>query len=48
MCGIAGVAWADGRRPGEATLVESMATVLQHRGPDGSGVHLGAGIGLAI
>ena len=48
MCGIAGVAWADGRRPGEATLVEPMAAVLQHRGPDGSGVHLGPGIGLAV
>jgi asparagine synthase (glutamine-hydrolysing) len=48
MCGIAGVAWADGRRPGEATLVEPMAAVLRHRGPDGSGVHLGPGIGLAV
>ena len=48
MCGIAGVAWADGRRPGEGTLVEPMAAALQHRGPDGSGIHLGPGIGLAV
>jgi asparagine synthase (glutamine-hydrolysing) len=48
MCGIAGVAWADRRRPGDAALVESMAAVLRHRGPDGKGLHVGPGIGLGV
>jgi asparagine synthase (glutamine-hydrolysing) len=48
MCGIAGVAWADPRRPGDAALAEDMAAVLRHRGPDGHGAHVGPGISLGI
>ncbi len=48
MCGIAGVAWADGGRPGDAALVESMAATLRHRGPDGEGCHVGPGVALGI
>jgi asparagine synthase (glutamine-hydrolysing) len=48
VCGIAGVAWADRGRPGDAALVRSMTAVLRHRGPDGEGLHVGPGIGLGI
>jgi asparagine synthase (glutamine-hydrolysing) len=48
MCGIAGVAWADRGRPGDAPLVEAMAATLRHRGPDGKGLHVGPGVGLGI
>lgn len=46
MCGIAGVALLG---PGEAVdehQIRAMLEPLGHRGPDGSGVHLGPGIGL--
>ncbi len=46
MCGIAGMVSRLGARPDRATL-ERMACVLQHRGPDESGVHIEREAGLA-
>ncbi|MBV39328.1 MAG: asparagine synthase (glutamine-hydrolyzing) [Rhodospirillaceae bacterium] len=45
MCGIAGIMMADGTAPGPATL-DALQDALRHRGPDGTGRHLGDGIGL--
>jgi asparagine synthase (glutamine-hydrolysing) len=39
MCGIAGIATADGIRPVDRELVEAMLTSLAHRGPDDHAVH---------
>src|SRR2546425_632927 len=46
MCGLAGVAR---RRPRgvSAELLERMAAAIQHRGPDGFGLHADDRIGLA-
>ncbi len=46
MCGIAGL--VDMRGPGavDAALLRRMTDVLTHRGPDESGVHIEAGVGL--
>lgn len=41
MCGIAGIAG-----PPDPALVEKMARLLAHRGPDGEGFHHGEGISL--
>ncbi len=47
MCGIFGIVYNDATSvPDEARLRRS-AGLLAHRGPDGSGVHVEAGIGLA-
>jgi asparagine synthase (glutamine-hydrolysing) len=46
MCGIAGVFNLDGR-PVERRLLEAMAAVQRHRGPDGEGLHLDGPVGLA-
>ena len=46
MCGIAGILRADGQSVDE-TLLESMANVLAHRGPDGQGVCIRGPAGLA-
>ena len=46
MCGLAGIAYRDTRRPDEAAL-RAMADAVAHRGPDDAGEHIGAGIGLA-
>ena len=46
MCGIAGILALD---PGRSVLeaeVRAMLPALQHRGPDGSGLHLEPGLGL--
>ncbi len=46
MCGVVGiVALQEGRSIGEHEI-RAMLPPLTHRGPDGSGVHLGPGIGL--
>ena len=45
MCGIAGIMTADGGAP-DQTALDAMQAALRHRGPDGAGQHLGAGIGL--
>jgi asparagine synthase (glutamine-hydrolysing) len=46
MCGIAGLFHPDVPKPVEAGRVRAMADALAHRGPDGSGVWTGRGIGL--
>jgi asparagine synthase (glutamine-hydrolysing) len=48
MCGVAGIFLRDGlRRPEESDLMR-MASMMRHRGPDGVGVYIGPGAGLAI
>jgi asparagine synthase (glutamine-hydrolysing) len=46
MCGIAGLFHLDVPKPVEARRVQAMADVQAHRGPDGSGVWTGPGVGL--
>lgn len=46
MCGIAGLMTRDGSTPNRATL-DRMLTALGHRGPDGEGLHLAQGVGIA-
>ncbi len=46
VCGIAGI-WERSGRPVERAALERMAAILRHRGPDGSGIHLDAELGLA-
>lgn len=48
MCGIAGFATRERDAPVAADLVLRMARTLVHRGPDGEGVHVGPGVGLAV
>jgi asparagine synthase (glutamine-hydrolysing) len=47
MCGIAGIIDLKSRRPVDEPLLRAMNDRLHHRGPDGSGVHVEPGIGLA-
>jgi asparagine synthase (glutamine-hydrolysing) len=44
MCGIAGFAALDPRRPLEAATVEGMLRCIAHRGPDDEGVHAAPGV----
>lgn len=46
MCGIAGIFHPGVPKPVEAARVRAMTDVLAHRGPDGSGVWIGPGVGL--
>ena len=47
MCGLFGILYSNKEtRPCESTLRRS-AELINHRGPDGHGVFVGAGIGLA-
>jgi asparagine synthase (glutamine-hydrolysing) len=46
MCGIAGIARFDGR-PVDPGDLAALGRALGHRGPDGDGVHVAAGVGLA-
>jgi asparagine synthase (glutamine-hydrolysing) len=46
MCGIAGIFSADKRHPVAEGILRSMTAALTHRGPDGDGFHIEAGIGL--
>lgn len=46
MCGIAGLMTRDGAPPATAVL-QAMADALAHRGPDGHGLHVREGVGLA-
>jgi asparagine synthase (glutamine-hydrolysing) len=46
MCGIAGLFHPDVPKPVEAARVRAMTDALAHRGPDGSGVWTGRGVGL--
>jgi asparagine synthase (glutamine-hydrolysing) len=46
MCGIAGIAHLDGE-PVSAILLKRMADAIAHRGPDGEGIYVDHGLGLA-
>jgi len=46
MCGIAGVVTRGAAPPRE--LIGAMCEAMRHRGPDGEGVHIEAGIGLGM
>jgi asparagine synthase (glutamine-hydrolysing) len=46
MCGIAGIFHPEMPKPVDPARVEAMSDVLAHRGPDGSGIWTGPGIGL--
>jgi asparagine synthase (glutamine-hydrolysing) len=46
MCGLTGIFDSRERRPVDAALLEHMTDQLIHRGPDGGGLHLEAGLGL--
>ncbi len=48
MCGICGVAYSDSERPVEQEMLARMTASLHHRGPDGRGFHVAAGIGLGM
>jgi asparagine synthase (glutamine-hydrolysing) len=47
MCGICGSYDFARGRPADGALLERMNSVLEHRGPDGGGVHLDEAVGLA-
>ncbi len=47
MCGICGIAHAEAGRPIDQTKLSRMRDALAHRGPDGAGLHVEAGVGLA-
>ncbi|MGG5811686.1 asparagine synthase (glutamine-hydrolyzing) [Falsiroseomonas sp. CW058] len=46
MCGIAGLALRHGMTP-DAGVLRAMLRALDHRGPDGSGLHVADNVGLA-
>jgi asparagine synthase (glutamine-hydrolysing) len=46
MCGIVGIFDRRGPRPIDADVLRAMNRSQAHRGPDGSGLHVGAGVGL--
>ena len=46
MCGIAGI-WERSGKPVDPVALERMAAILNHRGPDGSGIHVEGELGLA-
>ena len=48
MCGIAGLLALPGGAPPARVDLAAMSEALAHRGPDGSGFHLDATVGLAI
>jgi asparagine synthase (glutamine-hydrolysing) len=47
MCGIAGILDLRARRPIDETILVAMRDVIRHRGPDGEGLHVEPGVGLA-
>ncbi len=47
MCGLAGLVDLRGERPIDRDRLAGMSARLVHRGPDGDGLHLGPGVGLA-
>jgi asparagine synthase (glutamine-hydrolysing) len=47
MCGIAGLFHADAGAEASAEVVQRMAGVLRHRGPDSAGIYVRGAVGLA-
>ena len=47
MCGLVGIFDARGERPVDRALLVRMNDAIRHRGPDGDGVFLAPGLGLA-
>ena len=47
MCGIAGIIFADARRPVDRGFLKAMGDAIAHRGPDAEGFWTDAGVGLA-
>lgn len=48
MCGICGILHPRGTRPVDGDVLRAMNDVMEHRGPDDSGVFMGSGVGLAM
>lgn len=48
MCGFCGMAYFDGQRPADESVLRKMNATIEHRGPDGDGYYAGAGAGLAF
>ncbi len=48
MCGIYGAFSTDAQRPIHAEVLERMARVLAHRGPDGGGTHVAGPFGMGM
>src|SRR3989449_2986168 len=48
MCGIAGIAHRDPRRPVRAQSIREMCAALEPRGPDDEGLHVSGGVGLGM
>jgi asparagine synthase (glutamine-hydrolysing) len=46
MCGICGVVYRDPEQSVSPAMLAAMMRVIQHRGPDGEGVHIDRGAGL--
>ncbi|MHB1207220.1 MAG: asparagine synthase (glutamine-hydrolyzing), partial [Rhodospirillaceae bacterium] len=46
MCGIVGLYDGAGREPFAFPLIKAMADAIAHRGPDGEGFHMAAGVAL--
>ena len=46
MCGLTGIFHPDSGAPIDAGLLRRMTTAIAHRGPDGDGFHIEAGVGL--
>ena len=47
MCGICGLAHSDSAQPIDLAIVRRMRDAIEHRGPDGEGLHVEAGVALA-
>lgn len=47
MCAIAGIVWNDASRPLDRGLLQRMIEPVLHRGPDGVGIYVEGGAGLA-
>ena len=48
MCGIYGAFSTDAARPVQLEVLERMAQVLAHRGPDGEGRHVAGPLGMGM
>jgi asparagine synthase (glutamine-hydrolysing) len=48
MCGICGLIYSDHERPVDRQTLARMTNIMEHRGPDSFGFHVGSGIGLGV